>query len=36
MQFWKDKGKHVLALLDFESEINAMTPVYMAQLGVKV
>ena len=36
MQFGKDKGKNVLALLDFESEVNAMTPAYAAQLGLKV
>ena len=36
MQFQKDKGKDVLALFDFESKANAMTPAYMAQLGLKV
>ena len=36
MQFRKDKSKNVLTLLDFESEVNAMTPSYSAQLGLKV
>ena len=36
MQLQKDKGKNILALLNFESEINAMTPIYTAQLGLKV
>ena len=36
VQFRKDKGKNVLALLDCESEVNAMTPAYTAHLGLKV
>ena len=36
VQFCKDKGKDVLALLDFESKVNAMTPAYAAYLGLKV
>ena len=36
MQFRKDKDKDILALLDSESNVNAMTPVYAAQLGLKV
>ena len=36
VQFRKDKGKNVSALLDFESEVNAMTPAYVAHLSLKV
>ena len=36
VQFQKDKNKDVLALLDFRSKVNAMTLVYMAQLGLKM
>ena len=36
VQFQKDKGKDVLPLLNSESEVNAMTPAYAAQLGLKV
>ena len=36
VQFCKDKGKDILALLDFGSEVNAMTPAYAAYLGFKV
>ena len=36
MQFRKDKGKDVLALLDSESEIDTMTLAYAAQLDLKV
>ena len=36
VQFRKTKSKDVLALLDFESEINIMTLAYMAHLGLKV
>ena len=36
VQFRKDKGKDVLALLDSGSEVNAMTPAYTAHLGLKV
>ena len=36
VQFWKNKGKDVLALFDFKSEVNAMTWTYVAQLGLKV
>ena len=36
VQFQKDKNKNVLALLDFRSEVTAMTPAYVAQLGFKV
>ena len=33
IQFQKNKSKDVLALLNFESKINAMTLAYMAQLS---
>ena len=33
VQFCKDKSKDVLALLDSESEVNAITPDYAANLG---
>ena len=36
VQFRKDKGKDVLALLDSGSEVNAMTPAHTAYLGLKV
>ena len=36
MQFWKNKSKNVLALLNFGSKVNAMIPAYVAQLGLKV
>ena len=36
MQFQKDKDKDVLALLNSENEVNAMTLAYMAQVGLKV
>ena len=36
IQFHKDKGKDVLALLDSGSEVNAMIPAYAAHLGLKV
>ena len=36
VQFRKDKGKDILALLDSKSKINAMTPVHAAHLGLKV
>ena len=32
----KNRDKDILVLLNFESEKNAMTPAYMAQLGFKV
>ena len=36
VQFRKDKGKDILALLNYKSEINAITPAYVAYLGLKV
>ena len=36
IQFCKDKSKHVLALLDSGSEVNAITSTYAAYLGLKV
>ena len=36
VQFRKDKGKDILALLDSGSKVNAMTPAYVAYLGLKV
>ena len=36
VQFRKDKGKDVLALLDSGSEVNAMTLAHAAHLGLKV
>ena len=36
VQFRKDKDKNVLALLNSGSEVNAMTPAYVAHLGLKV
>ena len=35
VQFQKDKSKDVLALLNSRSKVNAMTPAYAAQLGLK-
>ena len=36
VQFLKDKGKDVLALLDSGSKVNAMTSAYTAQLSLKI
>ena len=36
VQFHKNKGKDVLALLDSGSKVNAMTPAYTAHLDLKV
>ena len=36
VQFQKDKSRDVLALLNSRSKINAMTPAYTAQLGLKI
>ena len=36
VQFRKDKGKDVLALLNSGSEVNAMTSTYAAHLSLKV
>ena len=36
VQFQKHKKKNVLALLNFESEINIMTPAHAAQLDFKM
>ena len=36
IQFCKDKGKDVLALLNSRSKVNAMIPAYAAHLGLKV
>ena len=36
VQFRKDKGNNVLALLNFKSEVNAMTLAYAAYLSLKV
>ena len=36
MHFPKDNGKNILALFDSENKLNAMTPAYAAQLGLKV
>ena len=36
VQFQKDKSKDVLALLNSGSKINAITPAYAAQLGLKM
>ena len=36
VQFCKDKDRDILALLDFGSEVNAMTLAYAAHLGFKV
>lgn len=36
MQFQKNKGKHILALINFDNKINAMTLTYAAKLGFKM
>ena len=36
MQFQKNKDMDVLTLLNNKSEVNAITPAYVAQLGLKV
>ena len=36
MQFWKDKGVTIQALIDLGSKVNAMTPAYTKQLGFQV
>ena len=36
VQFRKDKGKNILALLNFGNNVNAMTLAYAAHLGLKV
>ena len=36
IEFQKDKDKDILALLDSRSEVKAMTPAYIAQLGLRV
>ena len=36
VQFQKDKSKDVLALFDSGSQVNAMIPAYVVQLGLKV
>ena len=36
VQFQKDKSKDILALLNSESEINAIIPASATQLGLKV
>ena len=36
VQFRKNKGKDILALLDSGSEVNAMSPAYAAHLSLKV
>ena len=36
VQFRNNKDKDILALLNFESEVNAMNPAYAAHLGLKV
>ena len=36
IQFRKDKGKNILASLNFKSEVNVMTLAYTAYLGFKV
>ena len=36
MQFRKDKRATIWALIDLDSNINAMTPVYAKQLGLQV
>ena len=36
VQFCKDKGKDILALLDSRSKVNVMTPAYAAYLCLKV
>ena len=34
MQFWKDKGTTIQALIDVGSKVNAMTPAYAKQLDL--
>ena len=36
IQFRKDKSKDILALFNFESKVNAITPAYTVHLGLKV
>ena len=36
IQFYKDKDKDILALLDSKSKVNAMTLAYVAYLSLKV
>ena len=36
VQFHKNKGKDILALLNSESKVNAMTPAYATYLGLRV
>ena len=36
VQFRKDKGKDILALLDSRSKVNVMTLAHVAHLGLKV
>ena len=36
VQFQKDKRATIQALIDLDSKINAMTPVYAKQLGLQV
>ena len=36
MQLQKNKKKYILALLNFKSEVNAMTLAYIAQLDLKI
>ena len=36
MQFQKDKGATIWALIDLDSEVNAMTPAYAKQLGLQI
>ena len=36
MQFRKDKGVTIQALIDSSSKVNAMTPAYAKQLGFQV
>ena len=36
IQFWKDKGAIVQALINSDSEVNAITPAYAKQLGVRI
>ena len=36
VQFRKDKGATIQALIDSGSEVNAMTPAYAKQLGLQV
>ena len=36
MQFWKDQGATIRALINLGSKVNAMPPVYAKQLGLQV